>query len=69
MSKKKKRRKETFVTGSIHSHGTNGLATRTVWQSFYCITGTRKIKTVYTITVIPTIILSSVITTVSVPLM
>jgi hypothetical protein len=59
----------TRSAGSIHLYGTNGLATRTVWQLFHCITGTRKIGTVYTITVIPTIILSSVITTVSVPLM
>jgi hypothetical protein len=47
----------------------NGFATGAVWQSLHCITGMRKIGMVYTITVIPTIILSSVITTISVPLM
>jgi hypothetical protein len=47
----------------------NGLATGAIWQSLHCITGMRKIGTVYTIAVIPTIIFSTVITTVSVPLM
>jgi hypothetical protein len=46
-----------------------GLATETIWQLFHCITGMRKIRTVYIITVIPTILLSFVITTISVPLM
>jgi hypothetical protein len=56
----------TQSVDSIHLYGMNGLATRIVWQSFHCITSMRKIRTV---TVIPTIILSSVITTISVSLM
>jgi hypothetical protein len=63
------RQTTTQSTSGIYLNNMNGLATRTVWQSFHCITSMRKIGTVYTITVIPTIILSSVITTVSVSLM
>jgi hypothetical protein len=59
----------TWSTSGIYSNGVNGLATRTVWQLFHCVTSTRKIGMVYTITVIPTIILSSLITTISVSLM
>jgi hypothetical protein len=50
----------------------NGFATRTIQQSFHCITGMRKIGTIHTIglsTVNPTIMLSTVITTISVPVM
>jgi hypothetical protein len=50
----------------------NGFATRIIWKSLHCITGMKKIGTIYTIdlsTVNPTIILSIVITTVSVSLM
>jgi hypothetical protein len=50
----------------------NGLATRAIQWSFYRIAGTRKIGAIHTIglsTVNPTIMLSTVITTVSVPLM
>jgi hypothetical protein len=57
----------TQSMGSVHSYGTNGLATGAVWQLIYCITSMRKIGTIYIIPVVSTVLLFSVITTVSVP--
>jgi hypothetical protein len=59
----------TWSTSDIYSNGANGFTTRIIWKSFHCITGIRKIGTIHTTTVIPTISLSCVITTVSVLLM
>jgi hypothetical protein len=47
----------------------NGLATGTVWQSFYCISSMRKIGMIYITPIISTVLLSSVITTISVLLL